>query len=81
MRQAVNYAINRHALAEVGDAAPAPDYPTDQYLPPGMPGYARGHVYPLTPDLAKAGALAHGGGKVAVLYTCDGPPASSRRRS
>jgi YVTN family beta-propeller protein len=74
MRQAVNYAIDRRALAKVGDAAPAPDYPTDQYLPLGMPGYARGHVYPLTPDLAKAGALAHGGGKVAVLYTCDGPP-------
>lgn len=74
MRQAVNYAIDRRALATVGDAAPAPDNPTDQYLPLDMPGYARGHVYPLTPNLAKARALAHGAGKVAVLYTCDGSP-------
>lgn len=74
IRQAVNYAINRRALADVGDAAPAPDYPTDQYLPLGMPGYTRSHAYPLTPDLAKARPLAHAAGRVAVLYTCDGTP-------
>jgi YVTN family beta-propeller protein len=74
MRQAVNYAIDRRALADVGDAAPAPDYPTDQYLPLGMPGYSGAHAYPLTPNLAKARAHARGAGKVAVLYTCDGPP-------
>jgi YVTN family beta-propeller protein len=74
MRQAVNYAINRRALADVGDAAPAPDYPTDQYLPLGTPGYARAHAYRLTPDLTKARALARGAGRIAVLYTCDGTP-------
>jgi YVTN family beta-propeller protein len=74
IRQAVNYAIDRRALADVGDAAPAPDYPTDQYLPLGMPGYSRAHAYPLSPDLAKARALVHGTGRMAVLYTCDGTP-------
>ena len=74
MRKAVNYAIDRRALADVGDAAPAPDRPTAQYLPLDMPGYSRAPVLPLSPDVAKARALARGGGKVAVLYTCDGSP-------
>jgi peptide/nickel transport system substrate-binding protein len=73
MRQAVNYAIDRRALAQVGDAAPAPDIPTDHYLPLGMPGYVQAHAYPLTPDLAKARALARSARKTAVLYTCDLP--------
>jgi ABC-type transport system substrate-binding protein len=73
-RQAVNYAIDRRALAEIGDAAPEPDYPTGQYLPVGMRGYPETPAYPLGPDLAKARALAPSAGKVAVLYTCDGSP-------
>jgi peptide/nickel transport system substrate-binding protein len=52
MRQAVNYAIDRRALAQLGDAyEPLPEPPTDHYLPPGMPGFRDTHVYPMTPDL------------------------------
>ena len=75
MRQAVNYAIDRRALARLGDAfQPLPEPPTDHYLPPGMPGYRDAHVYPTTPDVAKARELAHGGGRTAVLYTCNVSP-------
>jgi peptide/nickel transport system substrate-binding protein len=72
MRQAVNYAINRRALAKVGLGSSANAAPTDQYLPPGLPGSSNTHIYPLTSDLVKAKALAHGNGRPAVLYTCDG---------
>ena len=79
VRQAVNYAIDRRALAATGNAAQAlPDTPTDHYLPPGMPGYRAAHVYPLTPDLAKARQLitaAHAAGRTAVLYTLNFPAA------
>ena len=75
VRQAVNYAIDRRALAAVGSGFQAlPDTPTDHYLPPGMPGYRAAHVFPLTPDLAKARQLiaaAHAAGRTAVLYTFD----------
>ena len=54
LRQAVNYAINRRALAGSGRLPTrCPSRPTDHYLPPGMPGYRDAHVYPLTPDLGK----------------------------
>jgi YVTN family beta-propeller protein len=79
VRQAVNYAIDRRALAAAGSGFQAlPDTPTDHYLPPGMPGYRAAHVYPLTPDLAKARQLiaaAHAAGRTAVLYTLDSFPA------
>jgi peptide/nickel transport system substrate-binding protein len=72
MRQAVNYAINRRALAQLGDGFdPLPTKPTDHYLPPGIPGFRNSHFYPMTPNVAKARELAHGGGGTAVLYTCD----------
>ena len=75
MRQAVNYAINRQALAQLGDVGAAlPDRPSDQYLLPGMPGHTNAHIYSLTPDLAKARALTHGKRTTAVLYTCDSSP-------
>src|SRR5213078_983641 len=52
MRQAVNYAINRPALARLGDFfLPLPERPADHYLPPGMPGFRNAHVYPITPDV------------------------------
>jgi YVTN family beta-propeller protein len=74
MRQAVGYAVNRRTLAQLGEPyEPLPETPTDHYLPPGMPGYSHADVYPLTPDLRKAKALAHGAGRTAVLYTCDIP--------
>ncbi len=78
VRQAVNYAINRRALARLGDSfEPVPERPTDHYLPPGMPGYRDAHVYPTTPNLAKARELvteAHAGGRTAVLITCHAYP-------
>jgi YVTN family beta-propeller protein len=78
VRQAVNYAIDRRALARLGDSfLPVPERPTDHYLPPGMPGYRDAHVYPTTPNVAKARELireAHAAGRTAVLYTCDAYP-------
>ena len=75
MRQAVNYAINRRALAQLGDAfTPVPARPANHYLPPGMPGFRDAHVYPMTPNIVKARKLARGGGRTAVLYTCDVSP-------
>jgi YVTN family beta-propeller protein len=76
LRRAVSYAINRTALARLGDAfVPLPDHPTDDYLTPGVPGYGDLHIYPLTPDLAAARPLARGhAGAVVVLYTCDIAP-------
>lgn len=75
-RQAVNYAIDRAALAQLGnEVSPLPDNPADSYLPPNIPGYANLRIYPITPDLAKARALAAGHQHAtAVLYTCDHPP-------
>jgi peptide/nickel transport system substrate-binding protein len=78
VRQAVNYAIDRRALAQLGDFfQPLPERPTDHYLPPGLPGFRDVHVYPTTPAVARARALvnqAHARGRTAVLYTCDAFP-------
>jgi YVTN family beta-propeller protein len=74
LRQAVNYAIDRRALAQLGTGTLAlPERPTDHYLPPGMPGSTSARTYPLTPDLPKANSLAKGRGRTAVLYTCENP--------
>ena len=74
LRQAVNYAINRRALADLGiSVQPLPEPPATHYLSPGIPGYTNAHVYPLTPNLAKAKSLAPGNGRKAVLYTCEAP--------
>jgi YVTN family beta-propeller protein len=76
LRRAVNYAIDRTALARLGDEyEPLPEHPTDHYLPPGVPGYSNVRIYPLTPDLAKARQLAkRPASTTAMLYTCDAPP-------
>jgi YVTN family beta-propeller protein len=76
LRRAVSYAIDRAALARLGDFfQPAPELPTDHYLPPGMPGYRDVHIYPLTPNVAKAKQLARGHlGATVILYTCDVSP-------
>ena len=74
LRRAVSYAINRRALATLGnplDAGPA--HTTDHYLPPEIPGYMDRRSYPLAADPAHARALAQGRGRTAVLYTCDLP--------
>ena len=71
LRQAVNYAIDRRALARLGDGYGTAGRPTSQYLPPGMPGHNPSAIYPLTPDRAKARALATRRRRTAVLYTCN----------
>lgn len=69
LRQAVNFAVDRRALLrERGVLAGTP---TDQYLPPGMPGFRDERIYPLkAPDLRRARALAKGSLRSgeAVLY-------------
>jgi YVTN family beta-propeller protein len=65
LRKAVNYALDRRAIAQgCGFSCE----PTDQFLLPGIPGFRDMHVYPLTPDLARAKRLARGHGGRAVLY-------------
>jgi YVTN family beta-propeller protein len=79
VRQAVNYAIDRRALAHLGDFfQPLPERPTDNYLPPGVPGYRNTDVYPLTADPGKARQLASGHGRTAILYTCDVYPCAEQ---
>jgi peptide/nickel transport system substrate-binding protein/oligopeptide transport system substrate-binding protein len=65
-RQAVNYAVDRHAmLVQYGVLAGKKD---DQFLAPGIPGYKDVSIYPLkAPTIAKAKSLYSGGGS-AVIY-------------
>jgi peptide/nickel transport system substrate-binding protein len=77
LRRAANFAIDRRALATV-DAGPSSGLltlrPTDQYLPPSMPGFVDAHIYPVDgPDLATARRLAGGTRRRVVLYTCRDP--------
>ena len=74
LRQAVNFAVDRKALLR--ERGPLGGTLTDQYLPPGLPGFRDERIYPLkTPDLARARALALGNRRStrAVLYTTDRP--------
>jgi YVTN family beta-propeller protein len=75
LRKAVNYAIDRRALARQGGfgSGPFPAIPTDQYLPPTMPGASRTALYPLASDLRTARRLAPDAHGTAVLYTCNLP--------
>jgi len=72
-RKAVNYALDRRALARAGNlvTGPFPAIPTDQYLPPTMPGASRISLYPPSGDLRVARRLAPDAGGTAVLYTCN----------
>jgi peptide/nickel transport system substrate-binding protein len=75
LRRAVNYAIDRTALARLGIFSNRfPAEPTDQYLPPGIPGFRDVDIYPLTPNVAAARKLARGRRGRAVLYTCNASP-------
>jgi peptide/nickel transport system substrate-binding protein len=75
LRRAVNFAIDRSAFRRAA-GGPLSSRLTDQYLPPGMPGFRDARIYPLEgPNLRRARALARGNtrsGK-AVLYTIDLP--------
>ena len=73
LRRAVNYAMDRRALAVDTGLGP-PGAPTDQYIAPGLPGFEDAGIYPLSgPDLRRARKLAGGSVRRAVLYTCDLP--------
>jgi ABC-type oligopeptide transport system substrate-binding subunit/DNA-binding beta-propeller fold protein YncE len=65
LRRAVNYALDRGALAAASD-----DAPTDQIIPPAITGVQAAHIYPLErPDLGTARRLAGSRQRRAVLYT------------
>lgn len=65
LRRAVDYALDRRALA-----AAFADSADDRVVPPAVPGYPAGRVFPLSPDLARAKKLAGKGSRHAVIYTC-----------
>jgi peptide/nickel transport system substrate-binding protein len=72
VRQAVNYAIDPEALNRIFGGRLNP---TQQILPPGMPGYEEYTLYP-GPDLAKAQALlaeANPADKDITVWTDDEP--------
>jgi YVTN family beta-propeller protein len=73
LRRAVNYALDRRALAPIGGFGTSIATPTDQLLPPGMPGFRDVHAYPFTGDLGMAKRLARGSGGNGVLYSCESP--------
>jgi peptide/nickel transport system substrate-binding protein len=73
LRKAVNLALDRRALQEIAGGAMAGRL-TDQYIPPLVPGFRDGDVYPLEhADLTRAKELARGNlrGSKAILYTGD----------
>jgi len=65
-RQAVNFAVDRHAmLAQFGVLAGQRD---DQFMAPAVPGYTKASIFPTkAPNLTKAKSLYSGGGN-AVIY-------------
>jgi ABC-type transport system substrate-binding protein len=70
LRRAVNYALDRPALAGIyGEAV------SDRYVPPAVPGASESAAYPLSgPDLARARALAgRGPARTARLHFCGDP--------
>jgi YVTN family beta-propeller protein len=74
MRRAVNYAIDRRALARYPIPEMLAGRPTDQQIPPGWPGFRDATIYPLGgPNLATARRLAGAGRRRGVLYTCNLP--------
>ena len=75
LRRAVNYAIDRQALAAEGRRAAEINpfnagKPTDDYMPPSASGAANFQVYPLnSPDLRRAKRIAGHVRAMAVMYT------------
>ena len=79
VRQAVNYAVDRTAITEQSGALAGT--PTDQVLPPNMPGFRNAKIYPNRPNLARAKRLMAGRKFTVNLLTSSGNRPSSRRRS
>jgi len=75
LRRAVNFAIDRRALARAQD-----EIPSAAYLPPALTSTRGVRVYPLSPDLKRARALAHGFHGKVVLYTCNQPDCTTAGR-
>jgi peptide/nickel transport system substrate-binding protein len=74
LRRAVNFALDRPALARL--EGPPAAIPTDQILPPSVPGFHDAKIYPVRgPDLRTARRLARGHlhGRRGVLYTANNP--------
>jgi ABC-type transport system substrate-binding protein len=75
LRRAVNYAIDRRALASQGRRAAEINpfnagAPTDDYIPPSAAGATDFHLYPLTgPDLRRARRIAGDVQATAIMYT------------
>ena len=73
LRRAVSFAMDRRALAAHTGGGES-GRPTDQFIPPGLPGFEDAAVYPLGgPDLESARRLTGGRRRKAVLYTCSLP--------
>jgi YVTN family beta-propeller protein len=74
LRRAVNFALDRRALSREGGLyTELPSSPTDQYVPPDMPGFRDARIYPFEPDLATARRLMGGERHQVVLYSEGGP--------
>jgi peptide/nickel transport system substrate-binding protein len=69
LRRAVNYAIDRRALAAAVGGAPR-----SALIPPGVPGYSPAHPYPPRGDVARARSLARGRGGTATIAVQAGDP-------
>jgi peptide/nickel transport system substrate-binding protein len=77
MRRAVNYAIDRPALARL-NLLTGTGRPTDQTVPFGMPGFRDAQIYPLGgPDLARAKRLASRRGGRGIMLTCNLQPCTT----
>jgi len=70
VRRAANLAIDRRALRSILSFA-FESQTTDQFLPPGLPGYRDVGIYGDSPDVARAARLAGHVHRKAVLYACD----------
>ena len=58
-----------------------PGRPTDQFIPPGLPGFRDAGIYSLGgPDLERARRLAGNRRRRAVLYTCNHPACLEQAR-
>lgn len=75
LRRAVNYAIDRRALARVQLSRPS-----SGYIPAGMIGSGGPRVYPLSPNVARARALSHGFRGTIRLWTCRTPECTESAR-